>query len=118
MGQYAVKETKELLDLALGAVKAGTNIASDGKVDLNDLQHVLALVPLIQPGIDKIDQVPKELGDMDAAESAEVVAHIAANLQVADAKAKIYIAYGLKMVHKAYLIFVDVKDMRNELAAA
>lgn len=114
---HGIKETKEALDLALGAVKAGLAVSADGKVDLNDLSHVLALVPKIQPAIDQIELVPKELGDLDAAEAAELVAHIATNLQVTDEKAKIYIASGLKIVHKAYLIVVDVRDMQKALAA-
>jgi hypothetical protein len=116
MSQFGVKETKEVLDLALGAVKAGTAIAADKKVDLNDLSHVLALLPVVQPAFDKIDQVPKELSDLDASEAADLVAHVSANLQVTDEKAKIHIAYGLKIVHKAYLIYVDVKDMKAALA--
>lgn len=113
---YGIKETKEVLDLALNGVKAGLAVSADGKVDFNDLAHVIALVPAIQPAIDKIDQVPKELGDLDAAEAAEIVAHISTNLQVTDEKAKIYIAHGLKIVHKAYLIVVDVRDMQKALA--
>lgn len=117
-GQYGVKETKEALDLALGAVKAAQAINADAKVDLNDLQHLLPLLPMIQPAFDKIDLVPKELGELTAEESAEIVGHIAAGLNVTGAKAKIYIEYGLKIVHKGYMIFVDVKDMQAALAKA
>lgn len=117
MGQYAIKETKELLDLALAGVDCGQNVAADGKVDLNDLAHVLKLVPYVQPGIDKINEVPKELGDLDAQEAADIIAHVSGKLNVTDAKGKIYVAYGLKIIHKAYLIVVDVKNMQKELSA-
>lgn len=115
---YGIAETKEALNLALGIVKGTGAVLADKKVDLNDLAEVLKLLPLIQPAFDKIDQVPKEMGDLSAEESAELVAHVMTNLAVTDAKAKIYIGYGLKMVHKAYLIFVDVKAMQSEIAAA
>lgn len=115
-GQYSIKETKELLDVAIAGAHAGFNIAADGKVDMNDLQHVLPMLPVLQPGFDKIDQVPKELGELDAQEAADLVAHVTTKLAVSDEKAKIYINYGLKMVHKAYLIVVDFRDMKAELA--
>lgn len=116
MGAYAIKETKELLDLALAGVDAGFKIAADGKVDMNDLQNVLPLFPLVGPAFDKIDLVPKELNDLDAVEAGELVAHVTNKLAVTDEKAKIYINYGLKMVHKAYLIVVDFRDMKAALA--
>lgn len=114
---YGIVETKEALSLALGIVKGAEAVMADKKVDLNDLNEVLKLVPLVSPAFDKIDQVPKEMGDLTAEESAELVAHVMTNLAITDAKAKIYINYGLKMVHKAYLIFVDVKAMQGELSA-
>jgi len=115
--QYSIKETKEALDLALSCVKAFGDIRADGKTDMNDLQYVVALVPKLQPALDKIELVPKEMGELSAEESEELVGYVAANLAVTGRNAKIYIKYGLKLVHKAYLIAVDVKEMRAELAA-
>lgn len=117
MSQYGIQETKEALSLALGIVKAGSAVMADKKIDLNDLSAVLALVPLVQPAFDKIDLVPKEMSDLDAAEVAELVAHVTTNLAVTDVKAKIYIAYGLKLIQKAYMMVLDVRDMQKELAA-
>jgi hypothetical protein len=116
--QYGIKETKEALDLVLGGVKAFNGAKADGTINTQDLGQLLILMPLIQPAFDKIDQVPKEMGELSAEESAELVAHISAGLAVDGAKAKIYIASGLKILHKSYLIFVDVREMQAALAAA
>lgn len=116
--QYAIKETKEMLDLAIGGVNAGFAIGADGKVDFADLGHVMALVPLAGPAFENKEQIPLEMGDLDTAEAAELIAHVGAKLAVTDAKAKVYIEYGLKIIHKAYLIYLDAKEMKEKAAVA
>ena len=118
MGAYAIKETKEMLDLVLGIEDAAVKSYADGKINEADLQFVLPIIPLIQPAFDKKEEIPKVLGDVDVPEAGELIAHIGTKLAISDAKAKIKVAYGLKMVQKLFLIYIDVKDMQAELAKA
>lgn len=115
---YGIKETKEALDLAFAAVNAGVGVAADGKVDLNDLAHLIQLVPYLQPGIDNAALIPKEFGELSTEEANELVAYTASKLNLPGAKAKIYVAYSLKLIQRALVIVGDVKAMQAELAAA
>lgn len=116
--QYGIKETKEALDLAFAAIHCGISIAEDKKVDLQDLTHVIALVPMLQPGLGDIALVPKEIGELSTEEANELVAYAAAKLTLPGAKAKIYVAYSLKLIQRALVIVGDIKAMQAELAAA
>jgi hypothetical protein len=117
MSQYGIKETKEALDLVIAGTKAGFAVAADGKVDLNDLGHVMTLVPHIGPGVENLALVPHELKDLDESEVAELLAHVSAKLVLDSPKARVYVEQSLKIAHKLYGIVLDAKEMKAKLAA-
>jgi hypothetical protein len=86
--KLGIQETKELLKLIIGAANAAKAVGADGKVDLNDLPAVMAVLPLLGPGIGNIGNVPAELMDVDSAEGTELVAQLAADLGMANEKVK------------------------------
>ncbi len=83
-----VKETKELISLGIALEKAVVAAKADGKIDINDLPLLLAVLPKLQPAIDGIDQIPAELKDLSAPEAADVVAYVMAELAIGEGKAK------------------------------
>lgn len=96
------KEVKELLDLALTGVDVGVKASADGKIDAADLALLLQLVPTVGPAIDGIGEIPAELADLDAAEAADVVAHVMAKLSIADAHARAVTEAALKAIAANY----------------
>jgi len=68
-----VKETKEVIELAIYIGKAIKDSLSDGKIDFGDLANIMTFVPKIGPAFAAIDQVPSEIGDLDVEEIKEVL---------------------------------------------
>lgn len=71
-GQYSVQNTKEVLRLGLACFQAYENITEDGKIGLEDLSHVVAVTPYIKDAVSDVSLVPKELGEVDAADAKEL----------------------------------------------
>lgn len=115
-GQYGIQETKEALKLVFAGFKVAQDANADGKVDLNDLGHVIQLVPLVGPAFGNIGQVPKEFADLSTEEGAELIAFTAAELNLTSPKAKIFLVYGLKALKRVVEQAGDVKAMKAELA--
>jgi hypothetical protein len=116
-GVYSVKNTKEMVTFVAKGTNAGFAIAADKKVDVSDLGHLLSVIPAAGPAFEEMYLIPKELGELDAAEAAEVVAHAAAEFSVDDPKAKVIVEHSLKIAHKAYEIVLEAKAMKAGLAA-
>jgi len=75
-----LKETKEVLDLGFalgGAVKQGL---ADGKLGLEDMGLLVALIPSLGPAFDGIGDVPAELKDLDSDEAKELLEYAGAKL--------------------------------------
>lgn len=104
-----VKELKEALSFVMAAVDAGCKISGDGKVDMSDLQYLLALIPKIEPAFSGLSEVPSELSDLSTEEAAELVAFIMAGLVIDDAKAKDVVEKGLKVLVAGYELVKAVK---------
>lgn len=67
---YGIKETSELFDAGI-ALKQAVELSKkdDGKVTFpNDLVHFVAPIPRIITGVEGVNQVPKELTDLDEQE--------------------------------------------------
>lgn len=73
-GQYGVKETIEVVKLGGALLKAGKNIWADKKIGMDDLGHLMAAVPHVQPAVDNIGLVPKEVSELDSDDAAKIVA--------------------------------------------
>ena len=74
--EYGVTETKEAMAMFAGFVKVAELAMADGKVNIEDLGHLMVAVPSIGPGVDGISKVAAELGDLTEDEEKEVKAHI------------------------------------------
>lgn len=106
----SIKELKELLDLMLTGVEVGVDITKDGKLDLNDLQHVMKLIPVVGPAVQNIGDIPAELGDLSSEEGTEIVVHVMTKLAVDDAKAKIIIEKSLKAALAVYELVKAISE--------
>lgn len=71
-----LKELKELVALVVAVVKAGQAAAADGKLDLNDLGFLMAVVPALGPALDNMGGIAAELDNWDEAHEAEMIAYI------------------------------------------
>lgn len=74
-----IKETKELVDGLKVLSKAGYAIAKDGKVSLDDLEHLVELgkeFETIMDAFKDLGDIDDEMKDLDEAEAIEIVAHL------------------------------------------
>jgi len=67
--KYDVKNTLEVMKLGASISKAIKNAKADGKVDANDMLHLIPVMGDVGPAIDGISLVPKEIMDLDMEES-------------------------------------------------
>lgn len=107
--EMGVKELKEILDFGLAMVEMGVKASADKKIDLNDLQLLLTVVPTVGPAFEGLDQAKLEIGNLSAEEAAELVAHAMAKLAVEDAKARAIVEAALKAAAANYALFVAIK---------
>jgi len=105
-----VKELLDVVDCGVALVNCGLLVAKDKKVSLDDLPHVFAVIPKLVPAIEGVKEIGDELKDLDSAEAAEVVTHVATSLAVENEKAKAVIAASLKSV-------LAVKDLVEAVVA-
>ncbi len=98
MAKVGVESLKAVVDLGLALVEAGVKISADGKVSVEDIGAVLAVIPAIPPVVALAPALPAEAADLDPEEGAELVVHVMAKLAIDDAKARAVIAASLKVV--------------------
>jgi len=104
-----IKETKEVVDLAMALVKAGAMSWEDGKVSVEDLANLVEVLPYLSPALKDISQVPAELADLDSQEASELVVHVMAKLAIDDEKARKVIGAALGAAHANYLLYLALK---------
>lgn len=81
--EKTIKETKELFKGLALVVKAGKNVAADGKVDFSDLAHVVELAKsssVIVEAIKDVKEVPAELKDLTKEELLEIIGLVYAEI--------------------------------------
>lgn len=96
---HAIKETKELLQLVFGLVKAVESSMADGKLGLDDAGELLKLFPLVGPALENVSEVPKELKDLDEAEAAELLSWAKAQFDLVDDALESKIEKGLAIAY-------------------
>ena len=96
MEKVGIQGLKSVLDLSLALVEAGVKVGADGKISLEDIGAVVAILPAVLPVISLVGQLPAELADLSEEEAAEAVAHVMLKLAVEDAKARAVVAASLK----------------------
>lgn len=81
---YGVTETKELLKFLASLGNVTDNALADGKVDFFDIGSFFTLIPQIAPALNGVKIVPKELGEINAAERLELVQAVEQQLLLRD----------------------------------
>lgn len=98
-GQHGVKETKEVLALGFALGGAWKNAQKDGKVAVDDLVYLLPAVQMAPQAFADLSLVPKELGECDPQDAAELVVYAKAEVDglVDDEQAKKVVNAALKL---------------------
>jgi len=65
---HGIIQTKELLDFVFSLVTAIDKSLEDGKIDYSDIMNIIPVLMKSGLAFKDIDQVPKELGDLDKEE--------------------------------------------------
>lgn len=89
-----IKDVVEVIQLAAGISKAIDAAKADGKIDLADAGHLFPVIPLLEPAITDVDQVLKQLGDVDDEEFKVLESELA---KVGFIGNKAEILYGVKV---------------------
>lgn len=99
-----VQNVVEIIQFGAAVAKAIKEAKeNDGKIDFKDVGLLFPVAPLVVPMIDGIGQVPKELGDLDDAELAVLLAEVGKALGAeSHAKLALQIKAGLKFAHAGY----------------
>lgn len=93
----AAKETKDVVLGLAAVVKCVASVKADNKVDLSDLQAVLAALPAIKDAVEGIGAVPQELASLSEQDVEDLGAEAVAALLIADEKIKAIVIQSLKM---------------------
>lgn len=104
MEQYSLKETKEMLDFVLEMAEVSEKVFVDGKFEMSKLALFMGPLMMIQPALDNVADVEKELRDMDDEERAELVAYIQEKVDLEDDKAEMILERALEMVVAGYAL--------------
>lgn len=75
-GTYSIQNSKEVVALVATLAKALAAASADGKFDLGDIGQFITLLPVVGPALADVGVVPKELGELDAAEKKELKTYI------------------------------------------
>jgi len=79
-GQFGVEQTKKGLDLVFAAVAAVQAAKADGQINLSDAQYLVPVLLAAGPALADVKMYPKELGEMDEKDGAELLAYAAVRL--------------------------------------
>lgn len=103
---FTIQNTLEVVQFGVALADAIDKAKADGKVDFKDVGLLFPVAPLVVPMIDGIDQVPKELGDLDEAEMAVLIAE-ASKLLGSEQNPKVILKVkaALKWAHASYDLY-------------
>lgn len=104
-----MKETKELIDLILGAVAVSVDAQKDGKLSFEDAALLVKLIPDFVPAFEGMGQVPSELASMSEADAAELSTHVMVKLAIEDGKARKVVDAALKFAVAGYGLVSAIK---------
>lgn len=110
MAKVGIENLTAVVDLGLALVEAGVKVSADGKVGVEDLAQVIAVLPLVSPAIAAVGTIPAEVSDLDAEEATALVAHVMAKLAIDDAKAIKVIGASLKLVVAGVELVAAIKS--------
>jgi len=68
-----IQNLKEVLDFGFGLGGAVKKSLNDGSFGYSDIQYLMPVFPSFAPMIDNIDEVPREIADIDEDELKELI---------------------------------------------
>lgn len=71
-GALGIKETMDLINLLSGAVDAFVAAKADGKIDIDDFQHLVGVMTSAVEAYKGSEQIVAELKDLDSAEAGQL----------------------------------------------
>lgn len=106
---HGTPETDQVVDLIVATYKAVQQARADGKLDMNDVSFLMPVFPLVVPAIDKIQNIPAELLDLDTAEGGALLARAAALLGEQPEKVKLIAEGAIEVVAGGLKIFRGIR---------
>lgn len=103
------KNLSEVIDVVIALFKAGKLAIADGKVDVKDLLLLMEVLPKLPAAVADIDEVPSEVAALDEAAYSELVAKIASELAVDNAKAGLVAQHALKIAYHGFMMVKELK---------
>lgn len=116
--KYGVAETKEMLKFLVLLGMAVDKSLEDKKLDLADAPNLLPAMLAAGPAFSNVSLVPKELGELDAAEKQELVEYFAKEFDLKDDKIEMLVEKGLKLGLLVYEFVVELKGSKSEAQPA
>jgi hypothetical protein len=71
-----MQNTKQIMDLVASLVKAVEASMADGKIGVEDLAHLMMVLPKIGPAVDGVNEVQAEIAAMTEESEAELRTYI------------------------------------------
>lgn len=106
-----IKETGELVVWIGKLASAIGSSLSDGRIDFRDVWTLAGAIPGLPSAISGIDQIPKELADLDAAEAQQLVEMFSEAFEMPSHEAE----QKVEMILKAIAEFIDmIQKMRGK----
>lgn len=111
---YGIKETKEVLKFGVELGEAVDRALSDDKMDIADLVQLVPAFTAAGAAFENISLVPKELADMDEAESKELLEWAKAELDLSNDNVEAIVEKALETVLCMYEMYQLVKGDPGE----
>ena len=108
-----INETKELLKFVIELGTAVDKAKADGKIDITDIQFLIAPLASANAAFAGVDQVKVELKDMTAEEAAELVAFATSELKLSNEKVEVVIETALKLALDLYKYVQLFKSLKT-----
>jgi len=112
MEQLGIKETKELVLFVLRLLSAGDHALADGKIDFTDLGDLFGPLQSAKAAFADTNMIPKELGDLSADETAEIMKMIDVELELRNVNAKDIVRDVVSLAGQVAVILSKYKKMK------
>jgi hypothetical protein len=99
---HGIKETKDALKFVVSLGNAVDKALEDKKINMMDVPLFMDPMIKIAPAFENIGMVAKEIGDLDAAERAELVKYVEDELDLRSDDTEKMIERGLSLVSLVY----------------
>ena len=105
----AIKDTKEVIGLALDMFMAGERALADGKISFEDISHLVPIFTVVGPAIEGMGNIGEELKDLSEAEMVELQAFVDMKLGVSNSKWKEVVACAMDLMVAGYKLYMEIK---------